>query len=160
VQLHNVWFVIGGLDLEYPVWLRSWWNMGQESSVDCVPRFPEALWEPVALDGSSENSECNNTVIKKKKTTIFLFILSDFLPSYTLMIQYWIKRFSYTSTRSKFYSHSWNIVADSLRRGLIPQEVKKKIEEVAHEFGDKPLDELIAIVYREYPQYDPHKTVT
>lgn len=53
-----------------------------------------------------------------------------------------------------------NIVADSLRRGLIPQEVKRKIEEVAHEFGDKPLDELIALVYREYPQYDPHKTAT
>jgi uncharacterized protein YwgA len=53
-----------------------------------------------------------------------------------------------------------NLVVDSLRRGLIPQEVKKKIEEVASEFGDKPLDELIAIVYRNYPQYDPHKTLT
>jgi uncharacterized protein YwgA len=53
-----------------------------------------------------------------------------------------------------------NLVIDSLQKGLIEQEVKRKIEEVACEFGDKPLDELIAIVYREYPQYDPHKTVT
>jgi uncharacterized protein YwgA len=53
-----------------------------------------------------------------------------------------------------------NLVADSLQKGLIDQEVKRHIEEVARGFGDKPLDELIAIVYRDYPQYDPHSTTT
>ena len=52
-----------------------------------------------------------------------------------------------------------DLVENSLRRGLIPQEVKKKIEQVAREYGDKPLDELIATVYRDYPQYDSHKAV-
>ncbi len=50
-----------------------------------------------------------------------------------------------------------NLVEDSLCKGLIEQEVKKKIEAVANEFGDKPLDELISVVYRKYPQFDPKK---
>jgi uncharacterized protein YwgA len=53
-----------------------------------------------------------------------------------------------------------NLVADSLQKGLIDREVKSRIEEVTREFGDKPLDELIAIVYRDYPQYDPHSITT
>jgi uncharacterized protein YwgA len=53
-----------------------------------------------------------------------------------------------------------DLVVDSLKKGLIEKEVKKKIEEVVAEFGDKPLDELIATVYRDYPRYDPHGTIT
>jgi uncharacterized protein YwgA len=57
----------------------------------------------------------------------------------------------------KLTENGKNLVEDSLHKGLMEKEVKKKIEEVASEFGDKPLDELISMVYRDYPQYDPKK---
>jgi uncharacterized protein YwgA len=48
-----------------------------------------------------------------------------------------------------------DLVKDSLQKRLIPKEVRKKIKEVSKEFGNNSLDELISIVYKKYPEYNP-----
>lgn len=74
-------------------------------------------------------------------------------------VEEWVEENSYGLVYIyKLTNDGRDLVELSLQRGLIPQEVKKRIEQIACEFGDKPLDELIATVYRDYPQYDPHKT--
>jgi hypothetical protein len=38
--------VFGVVDVEYPEWLRSWWNMGHQSTgSDCDVKFPGPLLE-------------------------------------------------------------------------------------------------------------------
>ena len=48
-------------------------------------------------------------------------------------------------------------VKDSMSRKLLNRQTKKKIRDVAKDFGQTPLDDLISFVYSNYPDYDPHK---
>ncbi len=50
-----------------------------------------------------------------------------------------------------------NLVENAVKKKLISKEVQQKAKIIAKKFGDKPLDELIAYVYSEYPNYDPHR---
>ena len=50
-----------------------------------------------------------------------------------------------------------SFVEGAVQKGLIAKEVRRKIKTVAKDFGGEPLDELISFVYKEYPEYDPHK---
>ncbi len=49
-----------------------------------------------------------------------------------------------------------DLVGNAIKKKLISKQVQQKAKLIAKKFGDKPLDELIAYVYREYPEYDPH----
>lgn len=53
----------------------------------------------------------------------------------------------------KLTDNGKSVVEESLKKGLLDDQIKTKITEIASEFGKKPLNELIATVYKEYPEY-------
>jgi len=49
------------------------------------------------------------------------------------------------------------LIENAIGLKLIPKDVQHMAKAVAKNFGEMPLEELIARVYREYPDYDPHR---
>ena len=67
--------MFGAVECELPVCVRSWWNIGHQSVVDCVPENLDTLLESAApKETLFEKNETKNNITKAKQTIALLFI--------------------------------------------------------------------------------------